>query len=235
VYGYDVRNSALKPPSTPDIMGYCNAPWISDYTYEGVLRFRANDQSVAAASGQAQPSLLVWGRIANGQAVLEPVFQVMARPSLPSRSGPYSLEGSSTDGTRLFGFSFDAVTVADGPHASQHFAFMVPLDQARAAQLQSVRLSGPGGLLSARTPAAAAPSNHATVSDDIVAKGESHSLTLRWNASAHPMIMVRDPDTGQVLSLARGGNVRVWTEKRQVDLEISDGTRSYRVRRAISR
>jgi hypothetical protein len=47
--------------------------------------------------------------------------------------------------------------------------------------------------------------------------------------------MVRDPDTGQVLSFARGGNVRVWTEKRQVDLEVSDGTRSHRVRRAISR
>jgi hypothetical protein len=47
--------------------------------------------------------------------------------------------------------------------------------------------------------------------------------------------MVRDPDTGEVLSFARGGNARVWTQKRQVDLEISDGVRSQRVRRAISR
>jgi hypothetical protein len=235
VYGYDVSNSALKPPSAPDIMGYCNAPWVSDYTYERVLSFRATNQSVASVSGQTQPSLLVWGRIVNGQPVLEPVFQVMARPSLPNRSGPYAIEGSSIDGARLFGFTFDAVTVADGPHASQHFAFMVPLDQARAVQLQSVRLSGPGGRMSTRAPAAAAPSNRAAASDEISVQAESQGIRVRWNASAHPMVVVRDPDTGQVLSFARGGDVRVRTEKRQVDLEISDGTRSHRVRRAINR
>jgi hypothetical protein len=235
VYGYDVSNSAFKPPSIPDIMGYCNAPWISDYTYEGVLRFRTTNQSLATASSQTQSSLLVWGRIVNGQPVLEPVFQVMARPSLPTRPGPYAIEGSSAGGTRLFGFTFDAVTVADVPHASQHFAFLVPLDLARATQLQSVRLSGPGVGTLTRTPAAAALSNRTAVSQNIVVTEEPHSLRIRWDASAHPMIMVRDPDTGQVLSFARGGNVRVWTEKRQVDLEVSDGTRSHRVRRAISR
>jgi hypothetical protein len=234
-YGYDVSNSALKPPSVPDIMGYCSAPWISDYTYEGVLRFRANNQSVAAASAAAQPSLLVWGRIVNGQPVLEPVFQVTARPSLPSRPGPYAIEGSSTDGTRLFGFSFDAFTVADGPPSGQHFAFTVPLDQARAAQLQSVRLSGPGGRVSAQTSAVMAPTNRATPSDEISVQAEAEGIRIRWNASAHPMVVIRDPDTGQVLSFARGGNVQVPTRKRQVDLEISDGTRSHRVRRAISR
>jgi hypothetical protein len=235
VYGYDVSNDALKPPSAPDIMGYCNAPWVSDYMYERVLNFRATHQSVAAISGRTQPSLLVWGRIVNGQPVLEPVFQVMARPSLPSGPGPYAIEGSSTDGTRLFGFSFDAVSVADGPQSSQHFAFVVPLDEARAVQLQSVRLSGPGGRMSARTSAAAAPSNRAAASDEISVQAESQGIRIRWNPSAHPMVMVRDPDSGQVLSFARGGDVRVGTEKRQVDLDVSDGTRSYRVRRAISR
>lgn len=234
VYGYDVRNSALKPPSASDIMGYCSAPWISDYTYEGVLGFRSTHQSTAAVSGPSQPSLLVWGRIVNGQPVLEPVIQVMARPSLPSRPGPYAIEGNSTDGTRLFGFSFDAVTVADGPLPSQHFAFMVPLDQARAARLQSVRITEPGGRMAVRTPGAAL-GNRATASDQISVQAEPQGTRIQWDASAHPMVVVRDPDTGEVLSLARGGNVQLATKKRQVDLDVSDGTRSHRVRRAISR
>jgi hypothetical protein len=233
VYGYDVNNSVLKPPTAPDIMGYCDNPWVSDYTYQKVLDFRGSSQSVATA--QNQPSLLVWGRIVNGQPVLEPVFQIMARPSMPSRPGAYSIEGSSADGSRLFGFSFDPLTVPDGPTKSQHFAFTVPVDDARAAQLRNVRLSGPGGRMSAQAPAAAAVLNRPLASEDVLVQQESQGITVRWNAAAHPMVMVRDPDTGEVLSFARGGNVRVWTQKRQVDLDVSDGVRSQRLRRAISR
>jgi hypothetical protein len=238
VYGFDVRSSALKSPSVPDIMGYCDSPWVSDYTYRRVLDYRSGNQSSVTVSGQKQASLLVWGRIVNGQPVLEPVFQILARPTLPSRPGPYSIEGTAADGARLFGFSFEAVSVADGPQSSQHFAFTIPLDQARAARLQSVRLVAAGGRMSARGPAlAAAPSSRAapSASDDIVVQGESRGAVIKWNASAHPMVMVRDPDTGEVLSFARGGSVRVSTEKRQLDLEVSDGTRSHRVRRAINR
>jgi hypothetical protein len=235
-YGYDVTNQTLRLPSAPDIMGYCDNPWISDYIYSRVLSFRGAQQSVLASSAQAQPALLIWGRIVNGQPVLEPVFQVVTRPSLPARPGPYSVEGSSADGQRLFAFSFEALTVADGPRASQHFAFAVPIDPSGAAQLQSVRLSGPGGGASTRASAAAVgAAPRVAQPDDILVQGESQGVRLRWNAAIHPMVMVRDPDTGQVLSFARGGNVRVVTEKRRLDLEVSDGARSHRVRRAISR
>jgi hypothetical protein len=40
------------------------------------------------------------------------------------------------------------------------------------------------------------------------------------------MVMVRDPDNAQVLSLARGGEVQLSTVKREVDLVISDGVKS---------
>jgi hypothetical protein len=38
--------------------------------------------------------------------------------------------------------------------------------------------------------------------------------------------MVRDPDTGEVLSLARGGDVQLWTSKNRLDLVLSDGVKS---------
>ena len=99
VYGLDVAAHALKPPTFTDLMGYCNNEWISDYTYMGVLDCRETQPDVAAAFAQAmQPCLLVWGRIENGQPVLEPAFQIVTRPRLPSRAGPYSVEGRAADG-----------------------------------------------------------------------------------------------------------------------------------------
>ncbi|HJR15718.1 MAG TPA: hypothetical protein VJ808_02610, partial [Gemmatimonadales bacterium] len=40
VYGFDVTAGTLKTPSSPDIMGYCLNPWISDYTYNRIMNFR---------------------------------------------------------------------------------------------------------------------------------------------------------------------------------------------------
>jgi hypothetical protein len=37
VWGYEARTGTLHDPRTPDIMGYCNPRWISDFTYRGLL------------------------------------------------------------------------------------------------------------------------------------------------------------------------------------------------------
>jgi hypothetical protein len=46
------------------------------------------------------------------------------------------------------------------------------------------------------------------------------------------MIMVLDTETGEVLSLARGGDAEFSTHKGQVDLVMSDGVQS-RVKRVV--
>lgn len=67
-----------------------------------------------------------------------------------------------------------------------------------------------------------------------VQRAAGGKVTLRWDAVAHPMVMVRDPDTGEVLSLARGGNVELSTLKGQVDLVLSDGVKSRLKRMAVA-
>jgi hypothetical protein len=141
---------------------------------------------------------------------------------------------TATDGTRLFSLSFDATPVADDPHGSQHFAFAVPLDPARTGRLGSLRLTAPGGQMAAQSRAAV-QLQKIGAADSIVVQRDAGAVALKWNSAAHPMVMVRDPDTGEVLSFARGGNARVWTAKGEVDLQVSDGVQSYRLRRAISR
>ena len=234
VFGLDVANTALKPTSFPDIMGYCfQSPWISDYNYQRVMSFRGTSAAGTRLAAAAQPSLLIWGRIVNGRPVLEPAFEIVTRPSLPKRPGPYSVSATGVDGSRLFTLSFDVAAVEDNPAASGHFAFAVPLDQASASGLGSLRFEGPAGgtgssptLTQIRTESA---------SPSIVARREGENVSLHWDAAAHPMIMVRDPDTGEVLSFARGGSALVRTAKGELDLDASDGVRSQRVRLAISR
>ena len=97
-----------------------------------------------------------------------------------------------------------------------------------------MRLTGPGTRLAAVRQSATLL-QRGPVPDRITARRETGTIALQWNAAAHPMLIVRDPDTGEVLSFARGGNARVWTGKSAVDLEVSDGVLSHRERLAISR
>jgi hypothetical protein len=233
-YGYDLTSGSVKPPSFSDIMGYCPNAWISDYTYQRVQTFRASQPAGTVIAGAVQPCLLVWGHIENGRAVLEPAFQVQTRPRLPSVPGPYAIEATAPDGRQIFNLSFDAATVADDPRGSRHFAFAVPLDQARAVGLAMLRLRAPGGLVAATAPPVA-QLRRTALPDSVVARRDAAGIALSWNSTAHPMVMVRDPETGEVLSFARGGNSRLVTLKGEIDLEMSDGVKSQRVRLAINR
>jgi hypothetical protein len=235
VYGLDVGRERLRQPSDPDIMGYCADPWISDYTYNRVLSFRAAAaSSTAGMAAGRQPSIIVWGRIQQGRLVLEPAFQVVTRPSLPRQPGPYTLEATSADGSRLFSLSFDANQLPDKQRGSRSFAFAVPLEPALAARLTTLQLKGPGA-----QPAALAQSRsdirRGVGADAVTVRREGDAVTLEWDRASHPMIVVRDPDTGEVLSMARNGRARIQTGKAELDLEVSDGVRSYGLRRAINR
>ncbi|MGN6392635.1 MAG: CARDB domain-containing protein [Gemmatimonadales bacterium] len=230
VYGFDVAARSIKPPSWNDLMGYCSNEWISDYTYRGVLAYREAHPDAAAdvaAPGFAQatqPCLLVWGRIERGQTVLEPAFQIITRPSLPVRGGPYVVEGRDRRGGQVFRVSFQPQEVADDPAGAQHFAFAVPLQADRAASLDLLRVTAPGrATVSVRAAVAGAPV-------EVRAATEPGGVALRWDAVAHPMVMVRDPVSGHILSFARGGEVYLRTDRRALDVQLSNGVAGQAVR-----
>ena len=233
-YGYDMSSGTLQPPTSSDIMGYCDPKWISEYTYSAVLNYLSTVGPMiqGGAAGMAvQPCLVVWGHIRDGELVLEPAFQVDTRPSLPTRAGPYSLEGRASDGSAVFSLSFAPGEIADAPGNQQNFVFAVPLSSARASRLTSLHLGGRGrpAIMAATTAVTGVQPGPRSETVEVRRVGAGR-VGLRWDARAHPMIMVRDTDTGEVLSLARGGDVQLATFKRQVDLVISDGVKS-RVKR----
>jgi hypothetical protein len=235
VFGLDVADQSLKPASTSDIMGYCDPKWIGDYTYKGVMNYLISPPTAApvAMSGMSQavqPCLLVWGHIRNGEMMLEPSFQVTTRPTLPTRPGPYTLEARAEDGSNLFTLSFSPNQVADAPGTQQSFVFAVPLADAQVGRLASLRLRGQGREAVRMPTIPGTQLGAGKVETARLRRMTGGRLGVQWDAVAHPMVMVRDAETGEVLSFATGGSIEVASLKREVDIVLSDGVRS-RVKR----
>jgi hypothetical protein len=228
VPGWDVFSAAanLKAPALyTDIMGYCGSQWVSDYTYRGVLKFRqasgmaAQAQAVGKAAGEG---LLVWGRIEDGQVVLEPAFRVPATANLPE-SGPLAWEARDVDGRVLARVSFQARPMADGPGDSAAFAFVVPLTpEALAAAGSQHLLAGSGRELAMRQRQVAVEGSPAPSPVPTAATGGR----LVWDARRHPVAMLRDARSGEVRGFARGGSAELGAPGEDLEVHLSDGVRS---------
>ena len=77
---------------------------------------------------------------------------------------------------------------------------------------------------------AAAPASLPVVE---VRRGGGGRVSLRWDATRHPLLVVRDPATGQILSLARNGATEVLTARGELALTASNRVRSRDLRVAV--
>jgi hypothetical protein len=232
VYGLDVGSQTLMPPSDKDLMGYCSPEWISDYTYKGVMDYRSTHPDVTSAFSQAMQScLLVWGRIENGKMILEPAFQVVTRPSLPAGGGDYTVEGRGPDGARIFSLPFTPVDIGDVTGDNKQFAFAIPLSTDRAARLATLRFAGHGREVISQTRGALPQAGaRAPLAVRRIANGQ---VALQWDAAVHPMLLVRDGATGQIISFARGGSAQLPAGHQELSVGFSNGVRSSDMRVAV--
>jgi hypothetical protein len=239
VYGYDLSTNRLRLPSSPDLMGYCADPWISDYNYVGAMDWRASNSTeaaVAGASSSPRPSLLVWGRVERGRLVLEPAFSLVARPALPTESGPYRIEGMARDGRRLFSYAFSGEKPADADDpTARHFAFAIPIDEATQGELTSIRLSGPGASPAVMQASLVPGGISAAINEAGATSTPSGTVRVQWGATAARMALIRDGRTGEVLSFARGGNAQIRTGASDLEVILSDGVRSTRRELRVNR
>jgi len=230
VYGYDAATASLRPPFTPDIMGYCSQRWISDYTYTGIIGFRETNSLAQVLAARTQsPGLLVWGRIGVNVVVLEPAFEVNAPARLPAAGGPHRLEALDESGKVLASFQFRGEPVVDAPRADdEHFAFVIPLRVLGGSAPARLRLSAAGQRVELT---AMVQPTRAPLADELaptVQRLSPSRVRVMWRDAPGRGVLVRDAQTGAVLTFARGGRAEVVSTSNSLDLTLSDGVRSAR-------
>jgi hypothetical protein len=232
-FGWNVRTNTLMQRTAPDLMGYCSSTWISDYTYRNVFTFRSNSKAGTITSASVQPGLLVWGRVAvDGSITLEPAVRITGRSVLPASDGAFVVEAEDVSGNDVFSFSFDPVDVSDDvPGGERHFAFVVPLGDADHARLRTVNVRGGGRSHTQTARASSAALDAAAAAAGLDAAGGS--ARLRWSGADAPLVVVRDPATGDILSFARGGDITLQSAARELELIFTDGVRSTTRRAAV--
>lgn len=231
VYGYDVPLAALKVPTQPDIMGYCSNAWISDYNYNAILSYRQLNPFVGTSADAARPGLLVWGRIVHGQVILEPAYEIVARPSLPAATGLHQLELAGENGESLLSLSFDGEHIADSPTNDETFAFVVPMEMLRGRRLARLQVTSGGRTQEAREPAGVRrPLVREPADLPRVTRTARGAVRINWSDTEVQGVLVRDARTGDILSFAHGGDAIVRTNATDLELTISNGVRSERHR-----
>ena len=205
--GLDVFTLTVKPVSVSDVMGYCPPSWISDYSWTGMIAFQDGAPGAAGSmeSSASVEGVLIWGRITRDRVVLEPAFRVHAQADQAPLRGSHSLDLLARDGSVLRTIRFDAPEVSDLPGGTErHFAFVLPLDSESDRVLAGFAVRS-GNLRATR----AAPPGRGADPELLLIRVNSGQGEVRWNAERYPMVLVRDLVTGAVVSLARGGSVRI--------------------------
>jgi len=223
-FGYDAQASKLIDPAQyTDVMGYCSNPWISDYTYMGMLRWvQQNPLTQPVVSGVAQPSVFLWGRIVNGRPELEPAFEIHAPPTLP-KGGPHRLSALDANGREILGVSFSGERIADLPGDDETFSIVVPRRMLEGRRLAALRLSARGRTVTATQSVDVAEDPNVRLS-----RAGSRAIRVQWNAAKFPVVLVRDPVNGRVLSFARGGDATVVSARDELELNYSNRVGSAR-------
>jgi len=238
VAGWDVATSRFVPvDQARDVMGYCSPVWISDYTFGAIRSWRRDDPlaaSPAAVARRREEGILVWGRIDSRGPILEPAFQVTGRVTEPEGHGPHRITLLDGAGSVLYQGRFPGTPVAHAEDPEErHFAFLLPLDvPAQGTGITTLRLETPHGTMERHLPPTAAPGEVPEVGPRLVipAPGQAE---LTWDQTRFPMALIRDRATGQILGLARGGEIRFdlapGTGRRDLQILLSDGVRSLEV------
>ncbi|MGQ0708872.1 MAG: IPT/TIG domain-containing protein [Rhodoferax sp.] len=201
-------------PNNHDLMSYCDAQWFSDYNYSRLQQFLASYIYPRVTGYASERTLLDFhGQIGADQSVL------IAPPAARSTRQPYTGSGAYTLRLRtaqgqVLDTPFEAIAVADGSAATQHFHASVPdpgaidsvevLHQGRSLAVQ----------LDAPTPAIKtwATGVEAKETPSVQWQESAGQLLLRWDASRYPVLQVRHQGTDRTTLLAtrlRGGSASV--------------------------
>jgi hypothetical protein len=173
--------------------------------------------------------LLIRGRIGRDAVAIDPVLRADAStPAAPGERQPHRLTGFDDGGATLFTLRFGS-TALSREAEEQHFNLAVPLPEEQAARLSRIELVAGDGRKAVRTASLSAEAFAAALQGDAVVSAErlaSGMVRLRWDGRRFPVVMVREPETREVLAIGRNGEVSILTPRSVLEVTVSEGVRS---------
>jgi hypothetical protein len=240
-HGHDLYTYSLAPTGLPaayapngasDVMSYCLPAWISDYNYEALMaaRLAGGPPLTAAAPPRADrcECLVVWGAVEDGRVTLRPAFTVSTVPAPPEREGPYRLEGLRRDGSLVFSYAFDPSVIDHAPSV-RHFTFAIPVTPAERESITRIRVTG-----GERTVELAARGPDQGATAPVTARRAGSGVEVRWDASAYPGVVVRDPVTRAIVGIGGTGSLTLPAAATELEVLASDGVRTQVTRVRVS-
>jgi hypothetical protein len=212
------------PSTTFDLMSYCGPRWISDYTFDAMLRWRITEDSALRAMHEEPPqtSLIVWGAVSGDSIRLEPSFTAETRPALPRRPGSYVVSGRDWRGTLLFSVSFDPAPLDHGDE--RPFLFAIPVSDAQQRALARLSVAGEGRSGERlRVPASFLVQGRPPAARTRFVRLSAGRSSVTWDTKAAPLVIAREPLTGRVLGIGTSGSMTLSTATDRVELLLSDG------------
>ena len=199
MWGYDFRDGSLvSPEKRRDIMGYCyDKGWLSDFHFEKVIRVREEKEGEdpQERKGEAGPKgqmLVLWGGVLNGELRIEPLHPMYTTATLPEETGPYRLDGITSNGDIEFSLSF---TPGEDVYGNKYFLFTIPIEDDWENSLERITLTGPEGEVT-------------------VDSGDRRSITVVTDPSTGRIrAILRDWDRGLPAVLGETGGLEVETTR----------------------
>src|SRR5262249_15832176 len=140
--------------------------------------------------------------------------------------GPFTWEVRDDRGQVVTRVPFKMFEVADmEDQEPQHFAFVVPMDDARLEAIDSVRVIKDESELASQKAKNALITQQAMDVFRVADLGRRRA-EVHWDAIAHPVIMLRDAKTGEVRGFLRGGYATIEDVPDNLELQLSDGVKS---------
>ncbi len=205
--GFEVHTlpvGTLIPETTPDIMGYCDYAWVSDYTYQGLLEDQRSTAMMAMRPQSPQAVLYVRGRFdLQGNLNLLPMYVLDGVPDEPVSASDYILRLTNAEGEVVLDAPIRLIEAEEQGIKFTAIESLIPLPDKPFDQLLVVQGAK---VLAQRAFASQMPSFGQSASLELT-KG---SAELRWPAE-NSVALVR-------ISLDGG---RTW---QMLDIDVPGGT-----------
>lgn len=188
-FGLNVDLMSVIPRTFPDMMGYCEPAWISDYTYRAISRkFATTLLTVGLPEQESLYIRIVFNE--SGVPEIQPVYSFISTPGIDDKDGTYTIEFVDDLGTTIRSIPVSPSRFADTGLENQAIFAMLPKPD---DSFSTIRLLHHGKLIAEKPFQVLDNPAHT----QLTMQSNSDGLILSWGGVGLPAMVRYTQDNGK--------------------------------------